>query len=286
MGNIPEKSLGYKIHPLAALFPDLPPDEFKKLKNDIQMHGQQEAVTLSADGTTLLDGRHRLRACKELGIQPKVERFLQPIMRKVNERLGATAPPAITEADYIWSKNVLRRHLTDDQKAALVFKWSDAEKEAAKERQRQNLKQGAKKPDVADSPPRGKTREVLAKKAGITEHKIRQIETVAKHAPELVAKVESGDMKLKDAVKSNVPPRAQKDDGDAVAVAVHGVIEQIEKYIREVRRSVRANQHATYDDAVAARLEVLAKRLRGRTPNQTIEVSGAEVQDGVNFTKA
>jgi hypothetical protein len=268
-GTVAKYRYDYKIHPLAELFPHLPKDEFEKLKHDIELHGQQEPIMLGLDERTLLDGRHRLRACKELNIEPVTMTF------------GATN--GVTESEYIWSRNVLRRHLTDDQKAVLVLKWSDAEKEAAKERQRQNLKQGAKKPEVADSPPRGKTREVIAKKAGVTQHKVRQAETVKKSAPELLAKVEAGDMTLKDAVKSNVPPRAQKDDGDPVALAVNGVIKQIEINIREMRKCVRANQHAAYDTAVAVRLEVLAKRLGGRTPNQTIDVSGAEVQDGVNL---
>lgn len=44
----------YEVHPLAKLFPPLPSDEFKKLKNDIATHGQQDPIMLSADGTTLL----------------------------------------------------------------------------------------------------------------------------------------------------------------------------------------------------------------------------------------
>src|SRR5271168_3435620 len=62
------------IHPLAKLFPPLSPDEFEKLKADIQRNGQLEPVWLDEEGR-VLDGRHRLRACKELGIGATVMRL-------------------------------------------------------------------------------------------------------------------------------------------------------------------------------------------------------------------
>jgi hypothetical protein len=198
----------YKIHPLAALFPELPPDEFKKLKNDIQAHGQREPIMLSQDGTTLLDGRHRLRVCIELGRAPNVERFPDNgVIRQLTD--VGLVDYRCTEADYIWSKNVFRRHLSDDQRAAIAVKWSDAEKEASKQRQTAALKRGDQLP-VRVNPPtreptatndRHATRNALAQKARTTPNKIRQAQAVAKHKPELLLKIESGAMMLKDAAK-------------------------------------------------------------------------------------
>jgi hypothetical protein len=166
----------------------LSPEEFQKLKNDIQLHGQQEPIVLSQDGTVLLDGRHRLRACRELRFQPRVERFCQ---------IGGVTSPA-SEADFIWSKNVLRRHLTDDQRAALGLKWADTIREAAKQR----MKDGGK--GLVNPPNLVHTRETVAKKAGVSTHKVRQAERVAKYKPELLPKIESGEMKLKDADKETL----------------------------------------------------------------------------------
>jgi len=277
MATLAENKYGYKIHPLATLFPDLSPKEFKKLKNDIEGHGQQEPITLSVDGSVLLDGRHRLKACKELGIQPRVERF-SPVG-------GPTRP--VSEADYIWSKNVLRRHLTDDQRAAIAVKWSDAEKEASRKRQLDGLKKGDQSPVRADSPGRGDghaTRNALAQKAQTTAHKIRQAENVKKKAPELVDKVAAGEVKLRDAEKTveaghpvGAPQRAQKFDYDATAFAVEQTIKQVEKIISGARSHVSTNQYATYNDAVATRLERLANRLRARE-NAAIDVSEERVQ--------
>jgi ParB-like nuclease family protein len=269
MANITENKYDFKIHPLCALFPNLPPEEFKKLKNDIQAHGQQEPITLSLDGTVLLDGRHRLKACKELGIQPKVERF---------SHIGSATRP-ISEADYIWSKNVLRRHLTDDQRAMLGVQWSDAIRESAKQRMRDGGK------GLVGSPNLVHTRETIAKKAGVSTHKVRQAEAVAKKSPDLSSKVAAGETKLRDAQKTadaqaqkGQPQRAQKYDYDKTAFAVETTLKQIEKIITGARQHIPSNQYASYNDAVATRLETLAKRLRGKTAETTIDVSEERVQ--------
>jgi hypothetical protein len=185
----------FKIHPCALIFPELSTDEFNKLKTDIQSHGQLEPVMLSAGGLTLLDGRHRVKACKSLDIPVWVRRFIS----KDN----------LTEEDFIWSQNVARRHLTVDQRAMLSQRWADTIREAAKQRQKEHGETAPGKPKItlgenAQSVPR--TRTATAKKAGVTEHKVRQAETVKKHAPALVPKVERGEMKLNDAVKHASAP--------------------------------------------------------------------------------
>jgi hypothetical protein len=234
----------YPVHPLAQLFPPLSPDEFKKLKNDIAAHGQQEPITLSQDGTFLLDGRHRLRACKELGVQPRIERF--------SHIAGPTRPT--TEADFIWSKNLVRRHLTADQRAAIAMKWSDAEKEASRQRQLAALKKGEQTPVRADSPGRQSsdghaTRNALAQKAQTSPHKIRQAENVKKNAPDLLNKVAAGETKLRDAEKTaearpqdGQPQRAQKYDYDPTAFAVDTTVKQIEKIIAGARSHISPSQ--------------------------------------------
>jgi ParB-like chromosome segregation protein Spo0J len=49
------------IHPLAEIIPSMEEDEYA------------EPIVLPADGT-LIDGRHRLRVCGELGIRAKKKR--------------------------------------------------------------------------------------------------------------------------------------------------------------------------------------------------------------------
>src|SRR5262245_46548699 len=58
------------LHPYALLFPDMTESEFADLKSSIKRNGLREPITLI--GNQVLDGRHRLRACRELGIEAMV----------------------------------------------------------------------------------------------------------------------------------------------------------------------------------------------------------------------
>jgi ParB-like nuclease domain len=60
-------------HPRAIMLPDLPPDQYAALKASIRDHGLQHPIKVLKGTNFLLDGRHRLRACRELGIPLKVE---------------------------------------------------------------------------------------------------------------------------------------------------------------------------------------------------------------------
>ena len=184
------------VHPLAALFPPLPPDEYQKLKKDMELHGQIHPVITSADGKFLLAGIHRRRACKELGLEPRVERV--------------DLKPGQSEADYIWADNSLRRQMTEGQLAKLVSGWSDAEKSAAKQRQTSGLKKGDEKPVRVNSPKRGRSRDELAKKAGMSPHQVRQLEAVKKYRPDLLADIHADKLKLKDAYKEALRQKKAK----------------------------------------------------------------------------
>lgn len=89
-----------KPHALAELLPAMAPDDFTALKNDVAAHGQRDPIIL-LDGQ-ILDGRHRYRACCELGIKPKTLVF-DPAWGK----------PIL----YLYSKS-LHRNWNDGQKAA------------------------------------------------------------------------------------------------------------------------------------------------------------------------
>jgi hypothetical protein len=181
----------YHIHPLAALFPPLSDEKFEELAADIGKNGQLEPIVINRQNQ-LIDGRNRLRVCESLDITPRTIFFDD--VRNIG---------GMSEADYIWSKNVLRRQLTDDQRAAIAVKWSDTVKEAAKVQQLAGLKRGDRKPVLADSPKREpmNTRKALAKKANTTEHKIRQAEQAAKQGSEILAGVIAGTEPLKDTLK-------------------------------------------------------------------------------------
>jgi len=193
-----------RTHPLAQLFPQLDGQAFDDLCADIAQHGLHNPIVL-VDGV-LLDGRNRLRACETLNIEPTFVEF---------STLGLQCTPE----EYIWSQNMARRHLTDDQRAMIAMKWADQIKDAAK--QRQKVGKGpdgsggrGKKNLEADSPEgfrdANRSRCKVAQMARVTTHKIRQAEKVRAVDLELESRVVSGETGLRDAVKLVSPKTTEK----------------------------------------------------------------------------
>lgn len=92
----------YAIHPAAELFPMMSDAEYEGLKEDIRVNGQRDPVTLWCD--EVIDGRNRLRACGELGIDPELTEL----------------SPDIDPVDWVLSHNLHRRHLTTAQRAMVA----------------------------------------------------------------------------------------------------------------------------------------------------------------------
>ncbi len=65
----------YPIHPLANLFPRHSDEEITELAQNIKEVGQLQPIMIATEDKTtyLIDGRNRLAACVEAGIEPKVE---------------------------------------------------------------------------------------------------------------------------------------------------------------------------------------------------------------------
>jgi ParB-like chromosome segregation protein Spo0J len=93
-------------HPDAALFPMLSQQELADLADDIKANGLHEPIKLDHTGEILVDGRNRERACHLAGIEPGYE----------------TLPSDIDIFAYIISTNLRRRHLTDEQRRAIILK--------------------------------------------------------------------------------------------------------------------------------------------------------------------
>ena len=88
------------------LMPTLAPDEYAALKADIEHRGVQVPVEYD-ENENILDGHHRVMACRELGISdwPRVV------------RIGMTEEQKI---EHVLALNLDRRHLSREQRAELV----------------------------------------------------------------------------------------------------------------------------------------------------------------------
>ena len=93
-----------RAHPAADVFPLLSKDEITALAADIRTNGQRLPVLLQQadDGAVLvLDGRNRLLACEEAGLEPRV----------------AYVEPTADAVQVIVSTNLVRRHQGESQRA-------------------------------------------------------------------------------------------------------------------------------------------------------------------------
>jgi protein gp37/ParB-like chromosome segregation protein Spo0J len=197
----------YEVHPFADKFPLIGGDEFGELVEDIRQHGQQELVVLNHDGSVLIDGRNRYRACEAAGVGPKFR------------RLG----PEYTEVmilDFIVSENRRRRHLDAGQLAFLALDYKAAYADAAKAAQAAAARLTAER--VSKLPNQGQNGTTLpadrreasrtpaatqprreresatraAKVVGASGRSVQRAQAVQRDRPDLADKVRSGEIAL------------------------------------------------------------------------------------------
>jgi|WetSurMetagenome_2_1015567.scaffolds.fasta_scaffold214294_1 ParB-like chromosome segregation protein Spo0J len=90
-------------HRLANYFPAIQKEEFDLLVEDIKKNGQLNPIVLFEG--KILDGKNRYRACQKLKIAPKTIEY------KGHDPLS-----------FVISTNIMRRHLTESQRAMLATK--------------------------------------------------------------------------------------------------------------------------------------------------------------------
>ena len=154
------------IHPAARLVREMSPLEYAALKADVERSGGLiEAIRLY-DGQ-VLDGRHRLRACRELGIEP------------VFEDVAMKDP-----VGFVLSANVARRHLGMADRARLANKVATRGKGEYPRRQKRT---------GADLPPA--TQAQAARQFGVSERTMQHVKAVDESGDqELIARLDSGEI--------------------------------------------------------------------------------------------
>lgn len=171
----------YKIHPAANIFPMLSPEEFAALKSDIETNGQLDDIAFFDD--LVIDGRNRLLACEELGIEPQWYELTE-----------CKDPVA-----YVLSKNLHRRHLTPAQAGMCAAKVKEYYAKQAKERMK-------RKPNSAmENLPQqnGETaRDAAGKAFGVSGKQVDKASKVIEEgSSELITAVETGQVSLDAAEK-------------------------------------------------------------------------------------
>jgi hypothetical protein len=179
------------------------------LEGDILEHGLVNPIVVH--NGQIVDGRNRLLACRQASVKPSYVQW------------RAIYHGSETVAQWIWSTNAERRHLTVDQwlGVQVAFRaWE--EREAAKLKQIEGGKtagRGRPQQVATDSsqaipqPQRAPAvRTKLAKQLGVSEHKVQQALNVQKADPDLLREVTNGTVKLSAAakqVKNTTPAKKQ-----------------------------------------------------------------------------
>jgi N6-adenosine-specific RNA methylase IME4/ParB-like chromosome segregation protein Spo0J len=166
---------------LADLFPPMGDEEYRALCDDIAAHGQLEPIVLL--NGLVLDGRHRARACAELGIPPRTVDYT------------GDAP-----ASYVLSRNLRRRNLTSDQRAAIALAALPALEAEAKARQLATLKQNADSKPVGEIVPQ-RSADAAAQAAGTNERYVKQLKRIQRTDPDAVTAIARGQLRLTDYVR-------------------------------------------------------------------------------------
>lgn len=183
----------YEPHELSLAFPDMALDQYRRLADDIKAHGLHHPIVLF-DGA-ILDGRHRYRACVEVGVEPRFTTF------------DGTDPVA-----YVTSENAARRHLTPSQIAYAVAAMKPYEQRKARERQIAAGTANVTGKSVSIESDKGRTAEKLAMKARVGVSSVSRAIKVREHGtPELNAAVAAGEIALNQAEKIvQLNPAAQR----------------------------------------------------------------------------
>jgi 16S rRNA G966 N2-methylase RsmD len=186
---------------------ELPDEDYQELKQSIKEYGLYNPIIINQAGI-ILDGHHRYKICKELGLLDKLtEQNLWRVKFFGDSYL---------ERIYIIDANLSRRQLIPMQRGDLVLKRdklveereahlrmirgtkSDDEEEEGdqgtleqicsrvdEDEEEDEEKSQGKKPGMGSSESRkGRTRNILAKRAGISETQLRKIEYILKHGTE------------------------------------------------------------------------------------------------------
>lgn len=231
----------YEIHPAAACFPMIDGIDYAEFKGSIQGIGQLEPIKVDQATNLLLDGRNRLRACEELGIEPKVE--------------------FITTSDpfgYIVGLNLLRRHMDDMQRKAIAARLTNLERGTNQYQKKVDSPNGESKKAI--------TRAQAGEALGLTPRQVDSGRKLMRQDPELHEAAFNAGKAGFDAVKAK---RA------AMAAELATALDKLEETENGIRARRADNRRADREDPIwrskkfsgtlGTDLKEIAKRLEHMT---------------------
>lgn len=250
------------------------PAEYERLREDIRANGLLQAIVTHEE--KILDGRHRYRACIELGVPARFEPF------------SGGDPVA-----FVYSHNIARRQLSKGQlaMAAAKLKGYFAEQARARMAAGGGDKRSGRKNSAHPVEDTGKARDKAAAQFGVSGAAVDQAERVLKKAiPEVRRAVETGEISVNQGAKmAELPKDRQRmivelPDKRSKSAAIQrsinlsrGATEKPESYIGGAALEPPGTELVR---SFLSRLEVITNDIerRGMTPEQYVEAFLREMQ--------
>ena len=178
----------YPISEYARLFPDMAPEDYGRLVASIGENGLLEPVAVWRG--EVIDGRHRLRACAEAGVEPRFS------------HLDAATDPL----EYVLARNEARRHLDTSQRALIAYELS-RESRPGGDRRSDDYQRNA---DHSANLPNGLTQEQAAARLEVSPRLVRDTGRIMAAdrpaAPALRQAVRARRVKISDAKRALEQP--------------------------------------------------------------------------------
>ena len=176
--------MGYELHELARVFPELPWDEYAPLVASIAAYGLRQPIAVWRG--KIIDGRHRAAACVEAGVEARYVHL----------------PDDTDPFDYVLDANIRRRHMDAGQRGMLAVKLSDMRTAAGRPSKSDN-DCPILDPAAGPAPAAPKTRQEVADTAGVSVSTIKSASAVKANAPpEIVDAVIAGEVPLAEAASA------------------------------------------------------------------------------------
>jgi len=185
----PEATAMPPIHPCARLFEPLADDDFADLVASMQKSGFDPAHPVVMLDGQIVDGVNRYRAALVAGVAPLVRVF-----------------EGGNPWELSWRENATRRHLVAGQRAALFLKYR-----AGSEAWDVATKTAPEAPVSVDTGP-ARTRERLAKDAGVSSATMARSLDLQRKDPERFEQIASGEKPKKHTPKPMPAPVATSDE--------------------------------------------------------------------------
>ena len=192
----------YGTHEVADIFPSMTDIEYEALKASIAENGQREAIVAVDD--LIVDGRHRYKACQELGVAPRV--------RQIKDQGDGWL------IGYVLDANLHRRHLSVSQRAAMAAEMPKMEHGGDRKSNqvaflRHDYEDGSHDTIVLSQGER-------AERLNISKRSVEKADRIKRENPDAIAEMKAGRITLAEAEQTKAgrqsPPVSQTETSEAI----------------------------------------------------------------------